>query len=301
MTNESFYRNPPDCASVAAHIAALHERFDFLHVSELGKSVLGRPIHILQIGEPQECVLFVGAFHGMEWLTCSLLLRFIDDLCFALDNGYSLDDVDVRRALLGRGLTVIPCINPDGVEISLYGEDSALSLCDCVREISKGDTLHWQANARGVDLNHNFDAGWHVLRHLESTAGINAPAITRFGGTAPESEPESHLLASLCRSHPFRHALAFHSQGEEIYWRYGAHLPPRSVLMTRILAAVSGYKPAAANGLASHGGFKDWFIQEFHRPAFTIEIGKGHNPLPITDLRPIYAKLREMLLLAAIL
>ena len=301
MTNEAFYCAPPDSAAVAGHVAALRERFPFLHVSVPGKSVLGRPIYALQIGETRECVLFAGAFHGMEWLTCSLLLRFADELCTALDTGRAVADIDVRRALLGRGLMILPCVNPDGVEISLHGANSALSLADSVTTISGGDTLHWQANARGVDLNHNFDAGWYILRQLELSSGIREPAPTRYGGSAPESEPETQLLTALCRSIPFRHVLAFHSQGEEIYWRYGSYLPPRSVLMTRILAAVSGYRPASAEGLASHGGFKDWFIHEFRRPGFTIEIGRGKNPLPISDLFPIYDRLCEMLTLAAIL
>lgn len=38
-----------------------------------------------------------------------------------------------------------------------------------------------------------------------------------------------------------------------------------------------------------------------HRPGFTIEIGRGKNPLPIEELEPIYARLLEMLLLTMLL
>lgn len=102
-------------------LRSLRVQYPFLRITELGHSVLGRPIYALQIGEPRERVLFCGAFHGMEWLTCSLLLRFVARLCHALDTGEPLAEIDVRRALLGRGLVVVPCVNPDGVEISLHG------------------------------------------------------------------------------------------------------------------------------------------------------------------------------------
>ena len=71
--------------------------------------------------------------------------------------------------------------------------------------------------------------------------------------------------------------------------------------MTEVMALSSGYAVSAPEGLASHGGFKDWFLQEFRRPAFTIEIGKGKNPLPLSDFPDIYARLQEMLLLAAVM
>lgn len=101
--------------------------------------------------------------------------------------------------------------------------------------------------------------------------------------TAPESEPETAALTGLCRQAGFRHVLALHTQGEEIYWRYGDNTPSRSRVMAEIMGATSGYAVADPEGLASHGGFKDWFIQEMGRPGFTLEMGKGENPLPLSD------------------
>ena len=53
------------------------------------------------------------------------------------------------------------------------------------------------------------------------------------------------------------------------------------------MAKASGYCMAEPEALASLGGFKDWFIDYFHRPAFTIEAGKGKNPLPYSQLTAI--------------
>ena len=68
-----------------------------------------------------------------------------------------------------RGLTVIPCVNPDGVEIALHGSDAALKYKPLVEDVSE-NTRKWQANARGVDINHNFNAGRCELKKREIAA-----------------------------------------------------------------------------------------------------------------------------------
>ena len=101
--------------------------------------------------------------------------------------------------------------------------------------------------------------------------------------------------------HGFFSVYAFHSQGEEIYYDYNGHTPEHGLEMARILAKVSGYKVEKVEGITSCRGFKDWFIETYDRPGFTVEIGKGTNPLPLEQFPEIYRKLRELLLLAATL
>ena len=167
--------------------------------------------------------------------------------------------------------------------------------------IRNNDFAHWNANFRGVDINHNFDAGWEQLRILEEKKGIYGPSKTRFGGYRPESEPETVALTQLCRSIQIRHVLALHSQGEVIYWNYGNKTIPRSRKMAEIMATSSGYALDIPIGLASGGGFKDWFICEFLRPGFTVELGLGENPLPCESAEAIYEKVEEMLMLCTIM
>lgn len=291
----------PDYKTRQTQLERLCARYRFISRTEAGRSVLGRSIPALRIGEPEDAVLLAGAFHAQEWLTAALLLRFAERLSEALDCGGLLADIDCRRAMLGRGVVILPCVNPDGVETALNGIQSAGDLAGEVERISGGDIGEWNANARGVDLNHNFNAGWHIARQLEQAAGITGPAPRRFGGLSPESEPETQAVVSLCERFGFRCVYAFHSQGEEIYWRYGAYTPGRSALMAQVLAASSGYAVSQPEGIASHAGFKDWFIEHYHRPGFTIEIGRGKNPLPMTALDGIYTQLEEMLMLAVVM
>ncbi|MGG5255061.1 hypothetical protein ACQYAD_16640 [Neobacillus sp. SM06] len=99
------------------------------------------------------------------------------------------------------------------------------------------------------------------------------------------TEPESIAMANLAANSNFDRLLAFHTQGEEFYWGYEGLEPPESALIAKEFERVSGYK--AIQYVDSHAGYKDWFIQEFRRPGFTIELGKGINPLPLSHLEKI--------------
>ena len=152
-----------------------------------------------------------------------------------------------------------------------------------------------------MDITHNFDAGWHILREKEKKAGIFGPSKKQYGGSFPVSEPETRAVVSLCENVRFEHAIAFHSQGEVIYWNYGSEPNEKGRKMAEIFAASSGYALDVPLGLALGGGFKDWFIERFSRPAFTVEIGKGTNPLPPSDIKGIYRKIKEMLVLGILM
>ncbi len=301
MIADELIKNKADRRTRETIIGKLLLDYGFLSRDTIGESRCARPIDLLCIGNRQKQVLFAGAFHGMEWITSLVLLKFLDELCFAVMTGRSLCGVKIGAILNQRGLAVIPCVNPDGVEIQINGASSAGSYESLVEKAGRGITRKWQANAAGVDINHNFSANWEKLKKMELENGIRVPAPTRYGGEFAESEPESRTIASYCRAGNITHALAFHSQGEEIYWDFGDYHEAEALKMAKIMAYSCGYQIGEPTGLASGGGFKDWFEEKFRRPAFTIEVGKGENPLPIEDFDGIYQKIREMLVLAVIL
>ena len=283
-------------------ISALAKKYSFLKTAKIGESLAGREITALFVGNMGNPTLFAGGFHALEWLTVSVLLKFTQRLCDAAYCDDALCDVDVTKTLATRGVIIVPCVNPDGVEIALSGAESAGKYQSTVLDISKGDLSSWNANARGVDINHNFDAGWENLHEIERSQGIVAPSPRRYGGAHPESEPETRALTNLCRQHNIRKVMALHSQGEEIYWHFGDKTPRDSRAIGEILAKSSGYTLTAPDeDIASYGGFKDWFISEFARHGFTVEIGRGKNPLPISQLNSIYDKIEEMLMIFTVI
>jgi g-D-glutamyl-meso-diaminopimelate peptidase len=280
-------------------IFSLKKAYPHLGVHLIGRSLCQRGIYCLRIGRSENPLMITAGFHGQEWMTSLLALRFAELLLRSKANGtpvYGIDTVCIRREII-----IIPCVNPDGVQIAINGAESAGGYHRNVTKIMSESVEKCSANARGVDINHNFDAGWHELRRMETESGILGPSPRRYGSYAPVSEPETAAIVDLCKMRKPRMALALHSQGEEIYWEYGKNRPHRSLELARIFSAVSGYELIGNDGLASHGGFKDWFIDFFNKPAFTIEMGKGENPLPVTDFEPIMEKILPILTLSAML
>ncbi len=272
-------------------------KFPFIRAEVQGRTALGRGIFSLSVGNARNSVLLAGGFHGSEWLTCLELYLFVERLCTCISRRTSLCGIDVERAFSMLGVTVIPCVNPDGTEIAVHGTKGARGLGGFVSSLGCEDYSKWNANALGVDINHNFNAGWEKLRKMELEEGIDSPCARRYGGKYPESEAETRTLTRLCRLRRFRSVMALHSQGEEIFWRYGENTPPNAAMMAKILADSCSYTLVDNIGLYSHGGFKDWFIEEFHSPGFTMEIGKGENPLPKEMLYEIYERIEEALVL----
>lgn len=294
---------PVDYGVVRGLCTALCGRYAHLRCVPVGHSLLGREIPALVLSPEggKQRVLMAAAFHGQEWLTALWTLRLCEELCHALRSGLPLCGIPVDRALCDRQIWFVPLVNPDGVEIARYGSGAAGMYAAAAAATGADIPGLWQANARGVDINHNFNAGWEEMQVLAQKSEKMNPGARQYAGETPESEPETRALTDLCRRYAFRHVVALHSQGEEIYWSYGDHTPSQSRMMARVLGASSGYRVTAPEGLASHGGFKDWFIQCFHRPGFTIEMGRGKTPLPVADFEPVYEQTREMLTLSLLL
>lgn len=88
--------------------------------------------------------------------------------------------------------------------------------------------------------------------------------------------------------HNFNLVIAFHTQGKEIYWQFQNYTPSKSRQIVDTFATVSGYTVADTPYNSSFAGYKDWFIQDYRRPGFTIEAGIGENPLPLSGFNEIY-------------
>ncbi len=272
-----------------------------LQISSCGKSVLGKKIYYAKIGSGIRTALISAAFHGSEHITAEVTMKFLKDVCLALGSDGMLEGVNLKKGLRDRTVIIVPMVNPDGCDIAIHGAVAACGFASTVRRLSAGDTTHWNANARGVDINHNFPAGWEKVHKLERQAGIFGPAPSKYGGIKPASEPETDALIGLCYDMKPSYVLALHSQGEVIYWTYGDKMPFGSEKMAQIMAATSGYALDVPVGTAVGGGFKDWFIERFDRPGFTVEMGLGENPLPEDRAGEIYDTLREMLTVSLIM
>ncbi len=269
-------------------------------VRTVGRSVCGRPIRVIEIGSMHNPALFVGGTHGMEWVSVFVCLRLAQELLRAVEEGRAVYGVDFRDALRKSGVAILPLLNPDGFELFRSGPASAPARRRFLARFDPTDFPRWQANAHGVDLNRNFNAGFFTAKRMAAAIGIHRPAPTRYGGALPFSEPETRAVRRLCSQLRPRALYALHAQGEEIYWRYGDREPFGASYIANLLGSLCGYTLAAPEVLASHAGLKDWFIKRYNRPGFTIELGLGKNPLPYACFEPLWEKVCRAMFVASI-
>ena len=142
------------------------------------RSILGKQIPVFTLGNGKKAVVYVGGIKGNEALTSFFLLDFLRDCIKQSEKESRIYDVTVSYLLRERRIMVIPMLNPDGVGYATEGVREDNPLCARVLQMNgTEDFSAWQANARGVELSHNFDAGFLSHKNLERAAGILSGAL----------------------------------------------------------------------------------------------------------------------------
>lgn len=285
-------------------LKSLKKRYPFIEVSISGKSVLDKNLYSVKLGNGPNKVFFNGSHHAIEWITTPLLMKFIENFSKSYSKNKTIRGYNPRDIYKKSTIYIMPMVNPDGVDLVLNGLSQDNPYYNDLIKWNNGSTdfsKTWSANIRGVDLNHNYDASWELSKEAEALYGITGPGPTRYSGEYPESEPESKSVVEFTRSINPKLVLAYHSQGEVIYWNYMNMAPPQAKNIGQSFSKVSGYPLDEPYGITSYSGYKDWFIKDYKRPGYTIEVGKGVNPLPISQFDKIYNDNEELLLLASVI
>ncbi|MEH7072718.1 M14 family metallopeptidase [Neobacillus drentensis] len=278
--------NKYDYHTLMNDINRLKEVYPFLQVPTIGKSVLGKEIPEIMIGKGEKRVHYNGSFHANEWITSLVIMTFLNDYLLSLTNLQPLRGQRTFPLYQQSTLSIVPMVNPDGVDLVLNGPPENQEWQKRIVELNKGSTdfTEWKANIRGVDLNDQFPARWE----LEKARNPNEPGPRDYVGEKPLLEPEAIAMANLTKKRDFARVLAFHTQGEVIYWGFENFEPPESEVIVKEFSRVSGYEPVKT--IESYAGYKDWFIQDWQRTGFTVELGFGINPLPLSMFDEIYRK-----------
>jgi g-D-glutamyl-meso-diaminopimelate peptidase len=284
-------------------IRGLRVRYPFLEVGTIGKSVMGKNLYVIRLGRGSNQVSYNASHHANEWITTPLLMKFIENASKAYSVGGTLGGYSMANIWNRSSIYIVPMVNPDGVDLVNFWPNYPNDTYRQATALNKtGLPLPrvWKANIRGTDLNLNYPAQWEREHQAEIEQGITGPAPRDYGGPYPLSEPESTAMVNFTRAHSFRLVIAYHTQGNVIYYTFENMQPPESATIAQLFGRVSGYEIASNPGEASWAGYKDWFIQDFRRPGFTIEVGLGANPVPITQFPDIYRQNEEILLLGGL-
>ncbi len=295
---------PITSESVTRTIQALTDAYPMIRSRLLGQTNFARPIWAMSLGTGAAQMIFAAAFHANEWITAPVLLQFAQDYAQAIAQDGTIGGQSARRLSASTTIHLVPLVNPDGVDLvtGALPQDSAqyqqaLSLARNYPNIPFPDG--WKANLGGVDLNLQFPAGWLMAREIKFRQGYTQPGPRDYVGRAPLSQPESLLLLDFTVEVDPALVVALHTQGQEIYYQYNDVQVPGARELAEEMGRRSGYTVTQPGASSSYAGYKDWFIQEYRRPGFTIEAGLGVNPLPLAQFPEIYQDVLPILLAAA--
>ena len=286
-------------------IRQIVKTYPFCRSEQLTATAFQRPIRTLVIGNGGRKVIFGAAFHANEWITSLVLLKFAEDLASAIESGGNVFGVPARLIRDNATIYMIPMVDPDGVDLVV----GAIQPGNLQYELAFGFARNypgipfpegWKANLLGVDLNLQYPAGWLQAREIKFSQGFTQPGPRDYVGRAPLNQLESRAVAGYTEDIDPALVLAYHSQGKEIYWQFKDIEVPGAEALGREFARISGYTLAETPYASSFAGYKDWFIQNFRRPGYTVEVGSGENPLPLSQFDDIYRDNLGILVTAAL-
>ncbi len=275
--------------------------YPFCRSELLATTAFQRPIRTLVIGNGPRKVIYSASHHANEWITTLVLLKFAEELAQRIKDGGQ----DAKKIQDTATIYMVPMVDPDGVDLVTgaipagsvqYAQ--AQSIGADFPAISFPDG--WKANLLGVDLNLQYPAGWLTAREIKFRQGYDRPAPRDYVGRAPLNQLETKALAGYTEYINPVLVLAYHSQGKEIYWQFQDYEVPGARELGEKMAQLSGYALADTPYASSFAGYKDWFIQNFRKPGYTIEVGEGVNPLPLSQFDEIYRDNVPILTIAAL-
>lgn len=286
------------CEDLAMLAGAYPARFSY---ESIGQTAAGREIWLCVMGNRNASrqVVVSASLHAREYLTTLLTMRQVE-FCLANYATGSYGGIPYRELFEDTCFYILPMCNPDGVMIAQEGLDSLPTeeMRAFVRNIFETEgrengykTLsvflsQWKANARGVDLNRNYDALW-----AEYAKGPDRPESHQYKGPAPESEAETQAIVRLINglANPVA-VLCLHTQGQVIYWNCGQTGEIRT--QTRAFAERIGESTEyeVVNRQNNDASLSDWAVLKKGIVSVTVEMGKGKFPMPISQFPLIWMR-----------
>ena len=290
-------------------LSRMEEAFpDLMTVKICGESLDGRDIPEVLLGNQSVSrhIFIQASIHAREYINTLVAMKQIEQLLLHHGDG-SYSGVSYDELLGDVCFHILPMSNPDGVTISQFGiegiRDSSLrkKVKDCYEnDLYYGRTEKdmdaylktWKANARGVDLNRNFDAGW------ETYEGVSYPSSDHYKGPTPVSEPETRAIVDAVHACQAILTISYHSTGSVIYWDYGSEgdVYEQDANLARLVSSITGYeRSSSVQSSQDAAGCSDYFVLEEAVPSVTIENGYSACPIGIDEFPSIWASNEDLL------
>lgn len=218
----------------------------------IGASVEGRAIDVYTYGNGDTHILFVGGIHGgYEWNSILLAYRAMD---------YLAANPDVVPENLT--VSIIPSANPDGL-YDVLGTAERFTIADIPAD--EGEVGNGRFNARGVDLNRNFDCKW------EPESSWRGETVS--AGFAPFSEPEAAAIRDFVLAEEPAAVVFWHSQANAVYASECENgVLPGTLTLMNTYADAAGYRSVESFDAYPITGDAEGWLASIGIPAVTVEL-----------------------------
>jgi hypothetical protein len=225
---------------------------------QIGRSVRGEPLFAVHLGSDRpgaRTTVVLSAVHPIEWIGVEVGLALLERL--------------VHADLAGRAVVAVPIVNPDGL---LWVE----------RNLRAGHRRWVRHNARGVDLNRNFDVGWEQRGLVQRLL-----SFVFSSGASPASEPEVAAIAHHLAPRRVDRAVSLHSFGGAVLYPSASsrrEIPDAAehrAAARRIAkgAAARPYRAVSCSrwalGITMSGLELDWFHERHGALSLLVECSRG--------------------------
>lgn len=273
-----------------------------IQVNIIGKSADKRNLYEVVLGDPEakKHLLVIANLHAREYMTTQLCMKQIEYYMKNYEN--KINGSRVSRVLDKVAIHLVPSCNPDGTAISQFGFGAIRnsSLRSALRRMG-GSSRRWKANARGVDLNRN----WNIAYRRSGSPGGSG-----YHGKKAESEPETKALVKWVRKVQKQGkivgVISYHSTGSVIYGRCAGsasrYVKNQTYRMQKLARSMTGYSLMPTESISqANSCSREYFLYRKHIPCITLEVGHGSCPLGSGEFSSIWRKNRNLVIREAML
>lgn len=298
---------------------ALSKKYPHLIKMEvLGYSYDQKPIYVLRMSDniqlhdettyvSKQHFLIHSGLHARETYNPFVVMKIIEDYINDYYDEDYLKFVSMKEILKNNVIHFIPLSNPDGFDIVKRGVHSLndKNLKTYFKSIITGNYNRLKANARGVDLNRNFEnftldktmEMWvnDVGKKQRDAVVRTQPSLDFFHGKNQGSEKETQILQNYFLRYDFRVYMSFHSMGRIVYGhtsRFGPQIQGLIEKYVKVATSTSGYGRASDLPQINSWGYEDRFVNaNTSKPLITIEtLSTNVFPTPSKYYKSEYEK-----------
>ena len=251
----------------------------------IGKSYDDRNLYSIEIGNGSNIIMFEGNIHAAEIAPALYLTKFAIELV----NKYGENYEHIRELLHNNKIIIIPSVNPDGYDYSLFGKEIIKNKKSYVYINDESiEKLYYKANANGVDLNRNFPSqlGGLKFKEYELSETFSKTKSTDmyeyFPGDKLGSESETKAMMYIIYKYlsNIKSFISLHSAGQIIYdeqYLLSDRFNEEASNCSKIISDYTGYTQIGIDyddGHANDGNSTDFIEELAHGYKFSTKTGK---------------------------